>query len=382
MKIVLVGEYNRLHKFLKEGLVKLGHQVVVVGLNDGFKKVDVEIHIKSHYKSGFLKKLKALVFRLFKIDLHSISVKRQILKNQNRLSGHDIVQFINESSFLCLPKTEQQIFDLLHQTNDNTFLLSAGCDYPSIKYAYDQKFRYSILTPHFEGRLPAKDFSLGLKYIEPEFKALHEHIYKHIEGVISCDLDYTIPLEHHPKHLGLIPHPINTDTIQFSELQIKDKIVIFHGINRQNYYKKGNDIFEKALAILSEKHSDKIEIVTVESLPYKAYISTFDRAHIVLDQVYSFDQGYNALEAMAKGKVVFTGAEQEWLDYFNIKEDTIAINALPDAHSIAEKLEWLVLNPTIIKEISKNARAFVEKEHNYINIAQKYLEAWKSVHKN
>ncbi|MBR9846887.1 MAG: glycosyltransferase [Algicola sp.] len=378
MKILLVGEYNRSHKFLKDGLIKLGHDVNVIGLHDGFKKVDVDIPVKTYYDTGFLKKCKVLIYKLFNVDLHSVSVKKQILKNKNRLSGHDVVQFINEHSLLCKPKTEQQIFDFLTRINTKSFLLSAGCDYPSIAYAYDQKFRYSILTPYFEGRLKADDFSLGLKYIKPQFKALHEHIYQNIEGVISCDLDYTIPLENHPKHLGLIPHPINTDTILFSELQIEDKIVIFHGINRQNYYKKGNDIFEKALAILSEKYSDKIEIVNVESLPYSEYISTFDKAHIVLDQVYSFDQGYNALEAMAKGKVVFTGAEQEWLDYFNVKEDTIAINALPDAHAIAEKLEWLILHPNIIKEISKNARAFVEKEHHYITIAKRFLELWKA----
>ncbi len=378
MKIILVGEYNRSHKFLKDGLIKLGHQVIVIGLNDGFKKVDVDVHIKSHYEKGFLKKWKVLFFKLLKIDLHSVSVKKQIFKYKDLLSGHDVVQFINESPFLCQPKTEQQIFDFLDSINNKSFLLSTGCDYPSIKYAYDQKFRYSILTPYFEGRLPKHDFSLGLKYIEPEFKALHEYIYAHIEGVISCDLDYTIPLEHHPKHLGLIPHPINTDTIQFSELQIKDKIVIFHGINRQNYYKKGNDIFEVALAILSDKHSDKIEIITVESLPYKAYLSIFDKAHIVLDQVYSFDQGYNALEAMAKGKVVFTGAEQEWLNYYDVNKDTIAINALPDANSIAKKLEWLVLNPENILKISKNARAFVEKEHHYVTCAKRFLELWNA----
>ena len=38
MKILLVGEYNRSHTFLKEGLEQLGHQVTVIGLSDGFKK--------------------------------------------------------------------------------------------------------------------------------------------------------------------------------------------------------------------------------------------------------------------------------------------------------------------------------------------------------
>jgi len=80
---------------------------------------------------------------------------------------------------------------------------------------------------------------------------------------------------------------------------------------------------------------------------------------------------------LAKGKVVFTGAEKEWLELYNLEEDTVAINALPDAKHIAAKLEWLILNPKKIKDISKNARAFIEKEHHYISIAERYVKQWK-----
>ena len=153
--------------------------------------------------------------------------------------------------------------------------------------------------------------------------------------------------------------------------------MIFHGINSQNYYKKGNDIFEAALSILSKRHAEKFQVLTVRSLPYKEYIKSFDKAHILLDQVYAYDQGFNALEAMAKGKVVFTGAEQEWLDYYKVEEDTIAINALPDAQNIANKLEWLILNPEKITEISKKARLFIEEHHDYIDCAKMYLRKWK-----
>jgi glycosyltransferase involved in cell wall biosynthesis len=104
----------------------------------------------------------------------------------------------------------------------------------------------------------------------------------------------------------------------------------------------------------------------------------YDNCHIFLDQVYAYDQGYNALEAMANGKVVFTGAEQEWLEYYNLKEDTVAINALPDSNKIVEKLEWLIFNPKKIIEISKNARVFIEKEHHYKMIARQYLDTWKT----
>ena len=37
-----------------------------------------------------------------------------------------------------------------------------------------------------------------------------------------------------------------------------------------------------------------------------------------------------------------------------------------------------ILNPEKIIEISKNARAFIEKEHHYTVIAQKYLDVWNT----
>ena len=92
--------------------------------------------------------------------------------------------------------------------------------------------------------------------------------------------------------------------------------------------------------------------------------------------VYAYDQGYNALEAMGSGKVVFTGAEQEWLDYYGLEKNTVAINAEPNVDSIVENLEWLINNPEQITIISKNAREFIEERHNYINIAQEYLNLW------
>ena len=92
--------------------------------------------------------------------------------------------------------------------------------------------------------------------------------------------------------------------------------------------------------------------------------------------MYAYDQGYNALEAMAKGKVVFTGAEKEFVDYYKLSEE-VAINVLPDVDDLVAKLSYLIENPNEIIAIGKRARQFIEKEHQYIKIAQKYLETWK-----
>ena len=45
MKILLLGEYSRLHNSLKEGLVALGHEVIIVGCGDKFKKLPVDYSI-------------------------------------------------------------------------------------------------------------------------------------------------------------------------------------------------------------------------------------------------------------------------------------------------------------------------------------------------
>jgi hypothetical protein len=377
MKILLVGEYNKAQLNIKKGLEILGHEAVVVGTKDGFKKVDVDIEIKDYFTSFLLKKIRVLLYLIFKIDLLAISVKRQLKSKKKQLSNYDCVQLINEAPFSFERRSHHQLFDWLKTWNNCPFyLLSCGLDHPSVSYAFAKKFRYSILTPYFENKGSKKDFSPALSYITPEHLKLHNHIFNSINGVISNDLDYHIPLLEHPKYLGMIPHAIDLSELVYKAPKVDDKIIIFHGINTFNYYKKGNDIFEEALRIVSRKYSDKIEIITVHNLPYKDYITKFNKAHILLDQVYAYDQGFNALEAMAKGKVVFTGAEKEWLDYYSIEEDTVAINALPDPSAIASKLGWLIENPENIIEISKQARAFVETHHDHINCAKLYLEKW------
>jgi glycosyltransferase involved in cell wall biosynthesis len=173
----------------------------------------------------------------------------------------------------------------------------------------------------------------------------------------------------------MVPNPVNTSKIEFSELEINDKVIIFLGINRGTYYTKGISFFEKALEILKQKMGNKIEIVIAENLPYQNYIYKYNQAHIILDQVYGFDQGYNALEAMAKGKVVFTGAEKEFEKHYNLTEK-VAINALPDVDYLVSELDYLIENPSEIQAIGKRTRQFVEKEHNFITIAENYCSKW------
>lgn len=376
MKILLIGEYSRLHNSLKEGLEKLGNEVTILGFKDGFKDYPVDFPLVKKWDTGFLKKIKLFVLLITRFDITSYLTYKQFKKNKTLFKNFDVVQLINENSFFCNYHFEKKILKHLFSYNSNVFLLSCGDDYIYVNYNFLHQENKSIVQPYLEGKINPKNFTNVLKFRDDEFKKLHELIYQNIRGVIASDMDYHVPLQGNSKYLGLIPNPINLEKLTFTKLKVDEKLVVFHGINRENYFKKGNDFFEKALEIIKEKYPERVEIITVENVPYKEYINLYNKAHILLDQCFAYDQGYNALEAMSKGKVVFTGAEKEFLEHYHLAEDEVCINANPDVDYLVEKLSMLIENPSMIEQISTKARNFIEKEHNYITIAEKYLAAW------
>jgi glycosyltransferase involved in cell wall biosynthesis len=378
VKILLIGEYSRLHNSLKEGLRKLGHEVTILGYNDGFKDYPVDYKLERKWNSGIRKKIKGAVYKTTGFDITSWITYKQFFKMKEQFTGFDIVQLINENSFYCEPLYEKRILAYLFANNKKVFLLSCGDDYLNVDYHFRNPEIKSILQPYFWGKIGKKDLPGVLKFRRKAFHELHEYIYQNIQGVIATDLDYHLPLQGHPKYLGLTPNPVNVDEIAFSPLEIGEKINIFLGINEESYYKKGMDYFEKALEIIKEKYPEKIKIVISRSVPYALYIKLYDESHIVLDQAFAFDQGYNALEAMAKGKVVFTGAEKEFTKHYDLQNE-VAINALPDENELANRLEELIKNPEQIIAIGQRARKFIEEEHDYISIAKKYLNVWSGL---
>lgn len=376
MKILLIGEYSRLHNSLKEGLQALGNEVTLLGFKDGFKDFPVDFPLVKKWDYGFLKKIKLAVLKLTGFDISSYLTYKQFQQNQEHFKGFDVVQLINENSFFCDYPHEKKILNYLFKNNKKVFLLSAGDDYTYVNYNFNHPENPSIVQPYLNGKIVDKDFSNVLKFKRKSFRKLHEFIYQNIQGVMATDIDYHIPLQNHPHYLGLIPSPINLTKFPKNELKIGDRIIIFHGINRESYFKKGNDFFEKALAIIQQKYHDKIDVFATENVPYNDYINRYNQAHIVLDQLYGHDQGSNALEAMAKGKVVFTNASEIFENHYNLSEKA-AVNALPDVDYLVAQLSNLIENPEEIKNMGERARKFIEKEHDYLKIAQHYLDIWK-----
>lgn len=377
MRILLIGEYSLLHNSLKKGLIELGHEVFLIGNSNGYRCYPVDYD----YEPKFFKKTiftipRKIIYRLLKLDLASLECGIRFYLFLPKLKNYDVVQFVNESSIKTTSKFELWLIKKIVKQNNRMFLLSCGLDYMTLKFYIENKNYKSIYQASLETSKPSTEFNWFKDYLKNEHVKIHKYMMNTFDGLIATDFDYVDATKNYPIFSSFIPYPIDLSKLEFKELQIEDKIIIFLGINKLSYHQKGITYFEKALKIIKEKYPDKIKIIITNTVPYPIYIDIYNKAHILLDQVFCRDQGYNALEAMAKGKVVFTGAEQDFVDYYKVT-DRVCVNAKPDVDYLVRELSYLIENPDEIIAIGKRAKTFVEKEHDCVKIAEKYLEVWK-----
>lgn len=378
MRILLIGEYSRLHNSLKEGLVALGHDVKIIGNGDGFKGYPVDYSVEAKWcATPLLDFVRRGINSIFSFDIATIEYGIRFYFHLNKLKKFDIVQLINEAPIKTIPLVERFLLKKIVSQNTAFFVLSSGIDTFYVAHLLEKKLRYSIVDPYWENQHLKKKYQYILNYQRKSHQKLHQYVYSICKGIIASDVDYLLSMTGKEKFLGLIPNPITVSKFKYEPLQVNDKIIIFLGINRLNYFQKGIFYFEEALELIKLKYPNKVTIQVSENVPYADYIELYNSAHIHLDQVYAYDQGYNALESMAKGKVVVTGAENEFYEQYKLT-NRVAVNALPDVNKLVEDLSFLIENPEEIVAIGERARQFIEKEHDSIMIAKKYLTTWEA----
>ena len=83
MKVLLLGEYSGVHSNLKEGLLELGHDVILASSGDSWKEIESDISF-GYNGEGLIHKLSRVV---------------SLLKNIKNFIGYDAVQLINPVIF-------------------------------------------------------------------------------------------------------------------------------------------------------------------------------------------------------------------------------------------------------------------------------------------
>ncbi len=353
MKIILIGEHSGLHNQLKDGLIELGHEVYLISRGDGFKKFHADVSLDSNLKG-----------LLGKID--SIFIKPLLLIKY--LKNNDIVQLISPFYFNSKYFPYKLYVKYLLSKSKKFYLLGAGDD--SYYWKHARSFlRYGpfddIVKYDLNGRAHPYDNS--------EAYSFNKYLLNSSNGIIPVIFDYEIGYLNQKKKLITIPIPINLSKITYTENIIHEKICIFHGLNRYGF--KGTKYVEEAFDYLKNKYPSDLELIIEGQLPINDYLSLMSRANIIIDQTSSFSLGMNGLYAMAMGKVVLGGAEPEALDVLGIKDSPV-INILPSSQSIIEAVEKLIFNREKIKALGYESRKYVEKYHDHIEIAKKYVSVW------
>ncbi len=364
MKILLIGEYSNLHWSLSEGLREAGHEVCVLSNGDFWKNYRRDISLVREEGTPFAG-IKYLV---------------DTIRLLPKMRGYDVVQLINPMFLELKAERIAPFYRYLRRHNKRIFLGAFGMDALWVKAGTDRKtFRYS-------------DFNIGDRLIDNKStreliadwsgtakERLNYMIADDCDGIIAGMYEYYAAYkERYASKLTHIPMPINVDDICGAVTELHEKIRFFIGIQKSRSEYKGTDIMLRALVRLQQQYPDKCEILKAENVPFEEYSKMVADSDVLLDQLYGYSPGMNALLALTKGKVVVGGAEEEY--YTIIGEDKLRpmVNVLPDEEDVYKKLEYLVNNPGIIKGMKEDGIRLVKKHHNPRAVAEQYLKFWQS----
>ena len=361
MKILLLGEYSGVHLTLAQGLRSLGHDVTIASDGDGFKNYERDIDLKRK-SSGFWDTLSNIA---------------TIMRNLRKFKGYDIVQIINPNFTNQNIRVNLILYRYLKKNNKKVFLGAFGDDYYWLKACLDKKYKYSEFFVDGRENKLADNEKLKAEWLGTFRQKANIEIAESCDGIIACLYEYYIAYKDiYKDKLVYIPLPVNTDQLQSSIKPITDKVNFFIGINKVRDEFKGTDVLYKILKRLELNYPDRVSILKTESVTYNKYLEYVKESHVVLDQIYSYTPAMNGLLTLALGKVLVGGGEAEMYELQNEYKNRPIVNVLPNEDDIYSQLENLVLNADNIHEKSENSRKFVEDHHNYINIAQQYLDFW------
>lgn len=363
MKILLLGDYSNVHATLAEGLRKLGHEVTVASDGDSWKNYPRDIDFYRDLTWGKLRTLRYLW---------------HLIKEFRKFRGYDVVQLINPIFIPLKAERMMPFYKYLRRHNKRIFLGAFGMDHYWVRAGLDcTTFRYSDFNFGPEVRESEDNDNWIREWLRGEKGELNQRIAKDCDGIITGLYEYQASYApHFPEKTQFIPFPI----VPREHLVLSDKtpqrVRFFIGIQKQRSVYKGTDIMLRALERVAQELPERCEMVRVENVPFAEYVKLMRGSDVILDQLYSYTPAMNALEAMAQGLIVVGGAEPEHYDL--MEEHTLQpiINVLPNEESVYQALRDLALHPERIPQLKRDSVNYILKHHDYVKVAQRYLEAW------
>lgn len=361
MKILLLGEYSNVHNTLAQGLRNLGHEVCVVSNGDFWKNYPRDVDVaRIPGKIGGIK----LMLKLWSL--------------LPKMRGYDVVQLINPMFFELKAERLFFFYHYLRRHNKKVFLGAFGMDYFWANTCITVKpLRYSdfniggVIRTDDAATIERKD------WIGTTKERLNKLIANDCDGIITGLYEYDVCYRpFFSEKTRYIPFPIPEQSVCSTD--VHTPLRIFIGISKQRSAYKGTDIMLKAAEAVLAKYPDQMSLQKAEGIPFAEYQHMMDHSDVILDQLYSYTPSMNSLLAMSKGIVVVGGGEPENYEIIHEEELRPIVNVQPNYESVYHELEQLVLHPERIPELKRQSVEYVKRHHDYVKVAQEYVNFYQS----
>lgn len=363
MKILLLGEYSNVHWSLACGLRFLGHEVTVASNGDFWKGYPCDV-LMNRPEGRF----------------GAVRYLSEVMRAFQDFKGYDIVQIINPIFLEMKAEHIGPFYKLLRKRNGKMFLDAYGMDHYYVKACLDGRFPYSELAVDGkfrdieDNRAAVRDWMHGSK--GPFNRMIAEDCNGIIAGLWEYYMSYK---DEFPDKTAYIPFPVAMPDAPAERYSSPADGIIrfFIGIQRTRSEFKGTDIILPILKEITEQHSDRCTLTTVENVPFAEYRRTMRSSDILVDQLYSPTPNMNSLLAMSQGIAVAGGGELEPYKIINEEKLHPVINLPCDEDGIRRTFTGLLdENPQDLAQRKSDSIEYVRKHHDPLRVASAYIDFW------
>lgn len=335
---------------LKDGFLALGHEVFLASDGDDIKDLPSDFRWDSHRSKNWGRWGK--LYNVANIMLH-----------KNLFRGYDAVLLIAPNNVSMQTWLNRIPYDYIRENNRKVFLSGAGSTAHLFDYWYNSNEKYHSYMEGYLVENPICGYQNNKKLL-----AWEDELMDMVDGYIPIWYEYYMPFKDYPTCRNIIRIPVNCNMFDYKPNVVKDKIVFYHGSRSEC---KGTRFIKAAFEKMQKYYGDKGEFICAGMLPFNEYMKLVERTNVIVDDANSYSVAMNGFFSMLKGKLVMGGAEPVANEMYGYESNPI-FNICPDVDQICETMIDIIDRKDEITSIGLEGRRFVEKYHDYIDIAKQY----------
>lgn len=329
-----------------QGTIEIANQMNIV--TEGLKKFGVSAKSLNYYPN-YLGYKSDYVFdiNLFR-DINEVNIETK--KLASKLIGENDVFHFHFGTSLTVDYSDLK---LLNDLNKKVIMQYWGSDVRMYTKAIK-------MNPYVK----VKDMD------EDGIKRRLELISKYIS---NCIVDYELAeyvKDYHSK-IYYTKVAIDLKKYNFIESNNKKKLLIVHAPTSPEF--KGTNFILKAIEELKLNYD--FEFKLIQGMQHEQAFKIYEQADLIIDQILTGGYGVFAVEAMAMGKPVIC-----WISDFmkeKYPKELPIISANPD--NIKQKIEYIINNKDVLKDVGIKSRRYVEKHHDMDPISKNILAIYNEI---